>query len=526
MGKVFLLDCTLRDGGYINDWLFGEKNILSIISKLEQTGIEMIEVGFIKGNTYDPNRTIFPDVETTKNVLLQKNPHVTYVGMIDMNAPVTLDKIPANNGKFVDGIRVIFKKNKINEAYDMCMHIKKAGYKVFANFVCTDTYSDKEFIEGLEKFNKINPDGIAIVDTFGTIKKRQFERLVAIADNNLNAKIMLCYHAHNNLQQAYGNAETMVEMNMKRDIVIDACVFGMGRGAGNLNLELFAEYLNDYYGKKYKITPMLEIMDEFLSEFYKKKFWGYSLPLYLSATHGCHPNYAIYLAQKNTLSEKAFNELLRGISQEDKLEYSKEKAEKYYKAYMESYVDDSSIIDYLSSELKEKKLLLLLPGKTIEKDREKIINEIKKGYTVILVNFYDEEFNPSYIFVGSIRRFNKIISQHQTKIIATSNIPGHDRADYSVNYSSIVGKNNEVFDNTGLMALRFMESLGIKEICIAGMDGFSDDDTRDYYKEGFGGYHSIEVSQKNELIANELSEISNYINMTFLTETFYNIIKK
>ena len=85
---------------------------------------------------------------------------------------------------------------------------------------------------------------------------------------------MLAYHAHNNLQQAFGNAEALVEMNLKRDILIDACVFGMGRGAGNLNLALFAEHMNENYDKHYQIEPMLEIMDEYLNDIYKAKFWG------------------------------------------------------------------------------------------------------------------------------------------------------------------------------------------------------------------------------------------------------------
>ena len=67
---------------------------------------------------------------------------------------------------------------------------------------------------------------------------------VNIADKNLDKDIVLSYHAHNNLQQAYQNAVSFVNLKLDRDILIDASVFGMGRGAGNLNLELFAEYLN------------------------------------------------------------------------------------------------------------------------------------------------------------------------------------------------------------------------------------------------------------------------------------------
>lgn len=333
MGKISLLDCTLRDGGYINDWNFGETAIKEMIKKLVQTGIEMLEIGFIKGDVYNPDRSVFPDTESFKNVLDEKKKDVCYLGMVDMSDPIPIDRISPYDGSSIDGIRIIFKKNRLEEAYKYCENIKRLGYKVFANFVNTDAYTDKEFIESIEKFNQIQPYYIAIVDTFGTIKKKDFIRFVDIADNNLESGIGLCYHAHNNLQQAFGNAETLAEMNLKRDICIDACVFGMGRGAGNLNLELFAEYMNDNFDTEYKIAPMLYIMDEYLADFYRARSWGYSFPLYLSASYACHPNYVIYLAEKNTLSVSAFDELLRNIPDGDKRIFSKDKAEYYYNKY-------------------------------------------------------------------------------------------------------------------------------------------------------------------------------------------------
>ena len=64
MGNVYLLDCTLRDGGYINDWKFGEETIKGFGKKIALTGIEFYEVGFIKGDTYDPDKSVFPDVQS------------------------------------------------------------------------------------------------------------------------------------------------------------------------------------------------------------------------------------------------------------------------------------------------------------------------------------------------------------------------------------------------------------------------------------------------------------------------------
>lgn len=523
MGKVSLLDCTLRDGGYINNWEFGEKGIRDIIRKLERTGIEMIEVGFLKGNQYNPSKSLFPDIESIKNILTNKEKVIKYVVMFDLSDPIPIERITPYDGTSIDGIRVIFKKNRIDEAYKVCEYIKSAGYELFVNFVSTDLYSDRELIDGIEKFNNLNPTGLTIVDTFGTIKKKNFVRLVSIADNNLNEGIKLCYHAHNNLQQAYGNAEAMVEMNLKREIVIDACVFGMGRGAGNLNLELFAEYMNDNYDKKYRIYPMLEIMDEYLNEFYKTKFWGYSLPLYLSATHGCHPNYAIYLAEKNSLSEKAFDELLKDISEEDKHVFSKVKAEKYYKKYMENYVNDDFVINSLGKKFRGKNVLLLAPGKTIKEYYQKIRNVIEEECLVICVNFYDDLFTPNYVFAGNIRRYNKIVINSTCELICTSNIPNHEKANYVINYSSFTGNGDNVNDNSGLMALRFLEKVGANCVMIAGMDGYSESEVNDYYESGFNTYSVNGICNKNEMISSGLQEINKHLPISFITPTLYKL---
>ena len=523
IGKTFLLDCTLRDGGYINDWNFGEKAIESIIQKLAQTGIEMIEIGFLKGDKYDPDKTLFPDIKSCEKVLNEKNSSVKYVGMIDMNNPIPIERITENNGKSIDGIRVIFKKDKIEEAYNYCEHIKKMGYELFVNFVNTDYYTDKEFIDGIEKYNSIDPTGITIVDTFGTIKRKAFLRLVAIADHNLNKNIMLCYHAHNNLQQAFGNAEALVEMNLSRDVCIDACVFGMGRGAGNLNLELFAEFMNENRGCSYRISPMLEIMDEYLNDYYRTKYWGYSLPLYLSASFGCHPNYAVYLAKKNTLSEKAFSELLKSITEEDKMVFSVDRAEKYYAAFMDKYIDDSETLMLLKDKFKGKEVLLIAPGNTIKNNKEKILYEIKENVIVVCVNFYDKAYTPEYVFVGNNRRFKKIINNTNCSIICTSNVFDYKKANYIINYSSFTGKNNAVFDNSGLMLLRLLAALGVKKLKIAGMDGYSKSEADDYYHEGFGTYPLNKMYEKNSLVSEELKKIRKHIDIQFVTPSRYDI---
>ena len=522
MGKISLLDCTLRDGGYVNDWRFGRDAIRGIGPKLADSGIEIFEVGFIKGDSYDPDRAVYPNVESIVDSIAPKRAELTYVGMVDMSAPVSLDCLIPKVEESVDGLRVIFKKDKQTEAYAMCEALIQAGYLVYVQFVGTDQYTPEEWREGCERFFTLNPHAISIVDSFGLIKRRQFLEYARIADEVLPTEIALGYHAHNNLQQAFGNAEAFVEMDLKRDIVIDGSVFGMGRGAGNLNLEIFADFLNEYYDKHYRVEPMLEIMDDYLQDIYKERFWGYSLPLYLSAKNGCHPNYAIYFAVKESLTEKSMSELLRGIAPHDKAYFSKEKAEQYYRQYQENYMDDAEMLQLLRAEWRDRKLLLVAPGRSLQVhggEIEQLIRE--EGLTVVNVNFTGDRFKPDYIFSSNMRRYNKIEGHTDAKCIITSNMKEAEQYDFKVNFASFSSDAPEIIDNSGVMALKLLAAAGVRHVRIAGMDGYSGDYAADYCNDKVSYDFSKEADRRNELIRAELKEIGRRMKLEFITPSLY-----
>ena len=343
----------------------------------------------------------------------------------------------------------------------------------------------------------------------------------------MNKDVMLCYHAHNNLQQAMGNAEALVEMNLKRDLCIDACVFGMGRGAGNLNLELFAEYMNENYDTNYRIEPMLEIMDEYLNEIYQKRFWGYSLPLYLSASTGSHPNYAIYLAEKDSLPVKAFNELLSGLTPEEKAEFSKEKAEKYYREFQENYIDDKKTLKKLSEEMKDREVLILAPGSSLKQYDESINCIIQEKRPIVLaVNFVADKYRADYVFSSNMRRYIKIQGKTTAKCITTSNMKDCEVTDYIVNFSSYTSKEPEIIDNSGVMALKLLIAIGVKKVYIAGMDGYSNNSEMNYFEDTLEYDFSNVAELRNDLISREIREFRKVIDIIFLTPSTYDLNEK
>ena len=531
--KVNILDCTLRDGGYVNDFTFGKPVIEGFLNKIAKTSVECVEIGFLKGDKVDENKTFFLSMESVKNVLSgRKDEKIKYFVMYDTSSPLDLGKISKCDGTSADGVRVIFKNNKIDEGYEACKKFIELGYLVSANFVSTNVYSDEEFAKNIKRFNELDLFSMAIVDTFGSMKNDTFLHYVKVADENMRKDIVLTYHGHNNLQQAYQNAISFVNLNLDRIIVIDASVFGMGRGAGNLNIELFAEYLNKTKGKKYHIVPMLEIMDEYLQQIYQTKFWGYSLPLYISGSLDVHPNYAIYLAEKNTLTEKSLYEILSNISASDKLIYKKDVAEKYYLDYMNNYINDSGDISKLENEFKNKKVLILAPGKSINDNVSEINKYISdKDFLSISLNFYNDNFKTDYIFSSNMRRFrsiesniDKIKSENENlKIILTSNMRDGVNKDYVLNFYSIAVESKDIVDNAGLMAMNLVQRLGAKEVYIAGMDGYSTDNPYVYSDSTTQFDFSKVASIRNECIIKEIKKLRKYLDIKFVTKSLYDV---
>lgn len=525
MERISLLDCTLRDGGYINDWNFGEKAIKDITSKMARTGIEFIEIGFIKDSSYNKDKAVFNDNEQMAAMISPKNQDVKYVGMVDMGNPMPLETLGKRVGGSIDIIRVIFKKDRIDEGYDYCREAKKFGYEIFVQIVATNAYSDKELVDIVEKFNPLSPQAVYIVDTLGVIKRKDFLRMVRIMDHNLYPQIALGYHSHNNLQQAAGNAEALAEMNLQRDIIIDACVFGMGRGAGNLNMELFAEYMNENHGKTYRLEPMLEIIDEYLNDIYCKEFWGYSLPFYLSASNLCHPNYAKFFAEKGTLTVKAFNEILRSIPDEDKQVYKKDLAEKVYQEYQENYVDDKVAVGELRNLFSDREVLLLGPGKSINAHHSEIIQYIEDVHPIVVaLNFIPDDIDIDYVFSNHMRRYSRIQGQTEKKTIITSNIRDAKKYNYMINFASYASKRTEIMDNSGIMFMNLLLAMDNRTVKLAGLDGYEKSRDRNYVNSGleyhFGDDEAID--KRNTLLKQEFDDLRKRIHLEFLTESKYN----
>ncbi|RDU22005.1 aldolase catalytic domain-containing protein [Anaerosacchariphilus polymeriproducens] len=519
MNEIHVLDCTLRDGGYINNWQFGEKNIKKIIVKLQLAYIDIIECGFLTDKKKrNKDSSLFDTIPKMQEYLPTDKRNGLVVCMVNYGE-YNLDEIPQYDGT-IDGIRVAFHKKDMNDALEFCEGIAKKGYKLFIQPMVAVTYTDEEYIQLIEASNKINPYAFYIVDSFGVMKREDLMRLYYLVDHNLKQEIRLGYHSHNNIQMAYSNAQALVDLKTNRNLIIDTSVFGMGRGAGNLNTELFMEHLNKVNGEKYKVQPVLQIIDQIIGPVYLNNYWGYSLPHYLSAIHNCHPNYASYLDERNTLTVEDMNEILGELEESKKNVFDKTCIELLYYKYQEQIIADDIARIKLKEILKGKTALLIAPGSSIITEHKKIKEAATQPNTIcIAINFKPEDIYCQYIFVSNLRRYEDLQNELETEFITTSNIREGKKKGFVVNYSTLKNHVDAVEDNAAMMLIKLLIELEVKDIKLAGLDGYSHDIYDNFAKKELAFIKSPAVMDAmNEGMEIVLKEYSKQVPIEFVTE--------
>ncbi|MDF2986004.1 MAG: putative 4-hydroxy-2-ketovalerate aldolase [Eubacterium sp.] len=527
MSNIKILDCTLRDGGYINDWSFGERTIKNVIKKLSQSKVDIIECGFLTDEYFDKNKSLYNDVSKIRDYIKPKNPNTLYVGMIAY-PEITIDKIAGFDGKSLDGIRVTFHEHEIDEALLLSRQLMEKGYKVFIQPVGTTSYTDSGLILLIKKVNELKPFAFYLVDTLGVMFKNDLMRLYYLVDNNLEKSIAIGFHSHNNLQLSFSNAQELIQLHTRREIIIDSSVFGMGRGAGNLSTELITQYINVNDKKRYNIEPLLEIVDEHIGQIFMQYQWGYSVPYYIAAINNCHPNYASYLINKQTISVKSINTILKKLSDSKKALFDKEYIEQLYIQYQKHLVDDSAALETIKNIVAKRHILIMCPGKSLKTETIKIEKYIQRNNPyIICVNFIPEYFRCDAIFFSNSKRFaacyEELGNLEGISVILTSNIHVEEQNTFvTMNYSDLLIEDGEISDNSGLMLINLLRRIEIKNVSIAGLDGYRADVRDNYYTQDIVNNSDVEeLLNKNTAIKRYLNNVRNFISIKYITPSIY-----
>ena len=532
MRNIQLLDCTLRDGGYVNDWEFGHDTLLSVFQRLVSAGVDLIEVGFLdERRPYDSNRSIFPDTKSVDKIWggIDKGSSMA-VGMIDFGT-CPIENLQPCSESYLDVIRVIFKKEKMHAAMEYCREVKKLGYKVCSQLVSVTAYNDEELLQVIELVNDVKPYAVSMVDTYGLLDPTWLLHIYSILDAHVDKDIAIGFHAHNNLQLGYANARAFVAKETDRAILVDGTLFGMGKSAGNAPLELVAKYLNEEFVRHYDINAMMEAIDESVNQFYAKSPWGYKTFFYTSSLNKCHPNYVQYYQNKGSLSPTKLNKILSEIEpQPKKLLYDEKLAEELYQKFVSEEFHDEEEFKKLLEVFAGQSILLIGPGKNIVLQKDKVEKYIAEKHPVkIAINYIPEIMDVDYIFLTKPNRYEQMTTALQgvdVRVIATSNMePKKEPFDYVINREPLLEKTGKIKDNSFLMLLQILQNAGVKQVACAGLDGYSAREDNYASPEMEYGFVKKEADYLNEHIKNVLHHKYSDMQIEFITFSQYNVVQ-
>ena len=535
--NVCVLDCTLRDGGRIIDCAFSDSEIKNVAYRLADARINIVEVGFLRDwrkVNYSGNSTFFTDVDQIKP-FINRSAACSYVAFVDYGM-FDFDTLKPYDGESIDGIRVGFTKKDFNnslEDIERCLNIvKNCGYRLFIQGVNSLSYSDKEMLELVDVVNRIHPYSFGIVDTYGAMYSDDVDRIYALIDNNMAKDICIDFHSHNNYQLSFSLAQEIIKQSRGvRKVIIDATLNGMGKAAGNLNTELIVDYLVRKLNYNYDFDAILDIIDDYIYPYKKENDWGYSVPALMAGIYQAHPNNILYLTNKFRMQTKDIKNVLSMIDSEKRTRYDYANIENLYREYNASKIDDSEAILYLRNEIRNREVLLLVPGNSLKEHKKEIVSYIEENKPFCISVNWISEYS-KYVFWGNSKRYAMFKEKRKdVRNIITSNIEPDNGDDVWVNYYSLIDREYKNFENSTIMVLNLLKRIGVEAVTIAGFDGFVETSGNNYVDESFqNSRHSDDFEELNaelhDMFEKYYEAMKSSCKISMLTPSLYSDILK
>lgn len=480
MSSITMLDCTLRDGAYITDSVFGEASIRGIINKMEEAGIEIIECGWLKNSDHKSGSTYFHMPSELMPYLTRKDRHRVYVVMIDWDR-YDLDHLPQNDHNSIDAVRVVFPSKHFMEGIEVGRKILKKGYKVYFQAANTLGYSDDDLVLLAKEVSASEAEALSIVDTFGAMYPEDLERIVKILNANLDKRIKLGFHSHNNQQLSFALSMEFAKMleTLERDGIIDASLCGMGRGAGNATTELVASYLNRKHNAHYDLDAIMDAIDTYMEPYKMQYEWGYSTPYFIAGLYCSHVNNIAYLLNNHRTSAKQMRNIIESLSPDDRKKYDYNLLEKKYIMNESFNCNDETEFKMIEDLISCKDVLIIAPGKSALLKQAYINEFIKANHPIVFaVNAILEGYNYDYLFLVNSARYefakmsHPDIFQRTMKIVLSTVKNKPDANEYIIRADRAIKKGWNFFDNAVICALRLLDKLNPSKVYIAGFDGF------------------------------------------------------
>ena len=254
----------------------------------------------------------------------------------------------------------------------------------------------------------------------------------------------------------------------------------------------------------------------------------------MSGLYSSHPNNVDYLLKKNRLQIKDIRYILSIIEPEKRKRYDYDNIDRIYLEYSSSKYDDKDNLQRLKETTYNKPVVIVVFGATSRDYSDSIVQFIMENDPVtISVNHIYSAYLPDFVFYGNQRRYiNNLHNDTKVRRIITSNISSHDGNDIVVDYSKVISLGCANYDNTSIMLLNLLRNIGVKNIAIAGLDGYSGELYQTFSDEIYS--HDSQQQYENNyeiwneelklLLRNYANSISDKHSVRFLTPSRFQTI--
>ena len=307
---IKVVDCTIRDGGLVNNFYFDDEFVRNLYTANVAAGVEYMEFGYKASkeifDVKEFGKWKFCDEQDIRDIVGDNNTDLKISVMADVGRTDYKKDIIPKTDSVIDMIRIATYINTIPAAIEMIHYCAEMGYETTINIMAVSTAAESELDLALDLLAQSEVGTIYLVDSYGSLYPEQIRRL---ADKYL--KVAEKYgkkvgiHAHNNQQLAFANTIEACTVGVS---YLDATMSGMGRGAGNCNMELLLGFLRN---PKYCLNPVLKFLQNQMLPLKKTGLvWGCDVQYMLTGQQNQHPRTAIAFTAEQREDYAAFYQSL------------------------------------------------------------------------------------------------------------------------------------------------------------------------------------------------------------------------
>jgi 4-hydroxy 2-oxovalerate aldolase len=287
--EIKVIDCTVRDGGLMNKWMFDDEFVRRVYEATGEAGVDYMEIGYLSSEKAFSRKEFGPwrfcAESDLKRITGNGEKKIKLSAMADIGR-IEYEDIPMREDSSIDMIRVACYVHQVDAAIALAHHCMDKGYETTINLMAVSTVGIRDLNEALEDLAKSRVPIVYLVDSFGAFYSEHIDMLAAKYMERLPGKT-IGIHTHNNQQLAFANTITAIINGVN---FLDASLYGIGRGAGNCPLELLLSFLKN---PKFNVRPLIKVIEEQIFPWSAKIDWGYFIPYMVSGVLNQHPRSAM-----------------------------------------------------------------------------------------------------------------------------------------------------------------------------------------------------------------------------------------